>query len=438
MKKSYRSLLSFIMAMLLMFGCMADAFALAVSNNPLVDPKLPAEPVETDDEFYNILIMGVDQGYGNYWGSGGKRLFHECHCDQNILVSLNLTQKKINLISIPRDSITYIPGQQGIYKLNASFSCSQTQEEGAQNMVNAVSWYLGNIKIDAYCMVNMETMVALGDAMGGVDFEVDMNYTGSSGRKYKNGMQHLDGRGIMDYVRARKNATVDGHDIGRTRRGRAMITAIYKKLRTNPELVEDLMKVINDDHYVFFTNISSADFFQYILPMFLTMDPDHVGSYILGGSYRTALIDWNFHFIDQKERKQVLKEVFGIDAEEIPYISHLYTKWLVDKGLTTVRYIHVARELINIFSQVENQTPQQAQALQEFITAHDACVAAFDTAADTQELKTDKKMLTARKTLREAGEKAMAVFGYTEKVEWFINTLWYEDPMINEWMPKWR
>lgn len=220
--------------MLLLFGSAPACFALSVSNNPLVDPKGPVPFVETEDEFFNILIMGVDHGFKGYWGSGGKRKFENCHSDQNIVVSINLTKKQLNLISVPRDFITYIPGKQGIYKLNATFSCADTVEEGIQNVSNAVSWYLGGIQIDCYCVVNMETMVALGDAMGGIDFNVDMNYTGCSGTKYKNGMQHLDGLGIMEYVRARKNATVDGTDIGRTRRGRSMMIAIFKNCISSP------------------------------------------------------------------------------------------------------------------------------------------------------------------------------------------------------------
>lgn len=433
-----RCIFSFMLAMIFLFSGLQSCFALAVSQNPLVDPKEPVPITETEDEYFNILIMGVDHGFKGYWGSGGKRKLEECHSDQNIVVSINMTKKELNLISIPRDSITYIPGQQGIYKLNATFSCANTVEEGIQNVCNAVSWYLGGIKIDCYCVVNMETMVALGDAMGGIDFDVDMNYTGCSGKKYKNGMQHLDGLGIMEYVRARKNATVDGTDIGRTRRGRTMMIAIFKKLQSQPELVYELFKVIEDDRYTFITNVTMEQFIENILPAFLSLDSDNVGSYIMEGSYRTALVEKNFHFIRQNERKQLLKKVFGIDAEEIPYISHKYTEWLVDKGLTTVRYIHLARSLIHIFELTENPTPEQQKALSEFIAAHDACVAAFDTAADAQESKTDKKMLASRKALREAGERAVAAFNYTEAVKWSSNTIWYEDPMINQWQPNWR
>lgn len=439
MNKSIHALLSLIVALVMLLDGVPSALALATSSNPLVDPKPPVPIVETEDEFLNILIMGIDHGYNGYWGSGGKRKFEECHSDQNIVVSLNLTQKKMNLISIPRDSITYIPGEQGIYKLNATFSCAETPEQGVQNVINAVSWYLGGVRIDHYCVVNMETMVALGNAMGGIDFRIDMNYTGCSGRKYKDGMQHLDGLDIMEYVRARKNATVDGTDIGRTRRGRDMMTAIFKKLYDEPALVGNLVDIITGDQYISLTDVSKDEFMQSILPAFLSMNPENVGSYILAGSYQTAFGTWNFHFIRQNERKQVIKEVFGLDVAEIPYISHRYTDWLDEKGFTTVRYIHLARMLIETFQQTVAPTERQQKALDELIALHDECVAAFDAAADAQTSKTDKKMLSARKTLRESAQRAMELFDYPETIVWApTDLLWYEDPMINGWLPKWR
>ena len=47
----------------------------------------------------------------------------------------------------------------------------------------------------------------IGDLIGGIDYDLDMAYTGSSGRTYQKGYQHLDGTGIYDYMRARRNAT---------------------------------------------------------------------------------------------------------------------------------------------------------------------------------------------------------------------------------------
>ena len=87
MNKSIHALLSLIVALVMLLDGVPSALALATSSNPLVDPKPPVPIVETEDEFLNILIMGIDHGYEGYWGSGGKRKFEEGRSDQNIVVS---------------------------------------------------------------------------------------------------------------------------------------------------------------------------------------------------------------------------------------------------------------------------------------------------------------------------------------------------------------
>ena len=70
---------------------------------------------QTEDEFVNILLLGIDYGGKAWHTSGGKEKLEECHTDGVIVVSLNLTKDTISLISIPRDSLTYVPGGKGIY-----------------------------------------------------------------------------------------------------------------------------------------------------------------------------------------------------------------------------------------------------------------------------------------------------------------------------------
>ena len=40
-----------------------------------------------------------------------------------IVLSINTKTKKVDLISLPRDTYANIPGVEGIYKLNASIDC---------------------------------------------------------------------------------------------------------------------------------------------------------------------------------------------------------------------------------------------------------------------------------------------------------------------------
>lgn len=431
-------LFSVVLAALLLMGLAVPAQALEQSKNPLVDPKPLGAYTETEDEFFNILLLGIDRGYPGYLGSGHHTELRQCHTDSIMVVSINRTKGKVNLISVPRDSLTYVPGVQGIYKLNAAFNCADTDEEGLQNICNAVSWFLGGVRIDRYCAVDMITMIALGDAMGGVDFEMDMSYRGSSGAYYRKGMLHLDGMGITDYLRARQNATVDYHDIGRTRRNRALITAIYQKLLQQPECILPLLQVIENPDYTFLTNATKEEFLSLLLPLFQGMKTEEIGSFVLEGGYRSALVDFNFTFTDQATRRDVLRQAFGIEAEDLPYVSVEYTRWLVDTGFITVRYLHRARQVIAFGRQIENPTQKQQELLDQLIAAHDECVKVFDEAADTMTTAANRKMSDVRRTLRDLGEKAQKQFKCPGSASWYSGALWYKDALINAWDIDWR
>lgn len=130
------------------------------------------------------------------------------HTDAIIVLRVDFDNKTLDMISLPRDGFTHVPGVKGIYKLNAAINVGGGKTDaGFQKVCETASWYLGGVPIDYYAAFELETVTKIGDLIGGVDFDVDMAYTGTSGQKYKKGMQHLDGTGINDYMRARKNAT---------------------------------------------------------------------------------------------------------------------------------------------------------------------------------------------------------------------------------------
>ncbi len=136
-----------MLALVLVFGCMVPAQALESSKNPLIDPW-PVPHVETEDEFYNILLAGIDLGnYTGVWASGGKNVLEDCHTDVVMVVSLNKTKNTVSLVSLPRDTLTYVPDVHGIYKLNAAFNCAETAEEGMERVCDAVTWLLGGVEI---------------------------------------------------------------------------------------------------------------------------------------------------------------------------------------------------------------------------------------------------------------------------------------------------
>lgn len=427
-----------MLALVLAFGCMVPAQALESSKNPLIDPW-PVPHVETEDEFYNILLAGIDLGnYTGVWASGGKNVLEDCHTDVVMVVSLNKTKNTVSLVSLPRDTLTYVPDVHGIYKLNAAFNCAETAEEGMERVCDAVTWLLGGVEIHNYVAVDMAALIMLVDAIGGVDFDMDMSYVGHSGITYYQGMQHLDGVGVMDYVRARKNATVEYTDIGRTRRGRDMMMVIFETIQQKMKedgmaVAMDLINLMFSEEFNVFTKLSMADLFS-LAEMALSMENmGDIGSYVLTGDYKLALKDWNFTFTDQDNRISVLKEVYGIDAEKIPYVSWNYTNWLLEYGFPVSRQIHIARQIIEYGRQQKDLTENQQQALAALEAQHDLTVAAFDTAADEQTIGANDALTAARTKMRKLGEEASYALGYMRDAKWNNSALWYREPLINEY-----
>lgn len=431
-KRLFSRLTAIWMLLVMLLTLSPVAQAELESQNPLVDPKPITSYTKTKDQFYHILLLGIDYGMEGYWGSGGRRELEACHTDAVMVLSINQTTQQVHFLSIPRDTLTYVPGVKGIYKLNAAVNCAETMEEGMEKVCAAVSWLLGGIEIKNYIAVDMNAMVRLGNAMGGVDFVMDMEYTGNSGINYKAGPQHLDGQGIMDYIRARRNATVDGNDLGRTNRQREMMMALFKKLKKNIGLINPLLAEAQKRDINIFRNVHSEDLMAF-MPLVMRMQDGGIKSHVLTGNYRFTLVDWNFTITDQESRIKVLKEVYGIDAQPLAYTSLAYTKWLEEYGLPSVRNIEMARLLIAHGKTIENPTQEQQQALNDMIAAHDALVAAFDLAAQTMNDADTNAMVKARGALRDAGEKADKVLAYPESMAWRSNPLWYRDPLVNEY-----
>ena len=438
-KSALCALLACLAALAMMLVGIQGALAeeTVTSVHPLLDPK-PVPHVEPEDDFFNILLMGIDYGMDDYWGSGTKKVLENCHTDAVLVISVNRTDNTVSLVSLPRDTLTYVPDVRGVYKLNAAINCAETVEEGIGRTMDAVTWLLGGIQIDRYCAVDMSSMIALGDAIGGVDFEVDMSYQGHSGRHYKKGMQHLDGQGIMDYIRARTNATVDHNDIGRTRRQRAMMTAIFAKIKQeNVKLAGALLEMMQSEEQNIFTNLTLLDITT-LMPVAMGINAEDVGSYVLTGPYKLTLTGWNFTFTDQDNRLSVLKEVYGIEAETLPYVSFEHAEFLTKDGLSLVRFIRLARGLIAECEAVQEPTSEQKASLQSLIEAHNAAVAAFEQAANTLEKDDVNTMLAARTALRNQGDATAKAFGVT-KVNWEKSARFCDDELVNEYNHiRWR
>ncbi len=388
-------------------------------------PALPDAPA-LPHEVINILLMGVD--YGVMTAGTGKEDIKNCHTDTVIMAALDLTEDTISLISMPRDTMTYVPGVQGIYKLNAAINCGETFSEGIVNAKNTVAWQLGGIRPDHYVIIAPPLVEKIGEKIGGLDMELEMTYVGTSGTRYERGLQHLDGVGIIDYARARTNATRNGDDYGRTSRQRAILNALFRKVSDDPDLVYDILDVLveNFDRY-FFSDLSVADLFD-MLPLADRLAEGSISDYVMNGELAMSMMYFTSSFFDQPLRQSIIREVYGVEVPAQRLNSHAYFNYLYQGGFSVVKAVRVSEKIIGWVK----ARGFEGEALREAEAALQNLVDAFSAVDDR--LSRDDTMLVEKMTdlLKLAVARLVEQSRYPGKLSWQIvdTDKWYMDPDI--------
>ena len=202
----------------------------------------------------NILLIGLDSVSG-------------C-TDSMIIASVNEKTHKITLVSLYRDSYTYIVPKKGsptYGKLNWAYS------KGGISVLLSTIENNYKIKIDDYAIVNYQTFPKVIDALGGVDVYVtekeakflnetwyEWSLTGNPQPKpYETGTNHLQGEMALTFCRIRK---LDS-DINRTERQRRVITSTLSSMK-NASLSQ-LNNVVNSVFPYITTDMSKTTILGY-------------------------------------------------------------------------------------------------------------------------------------------------------------------------------
>lgn len=170
----------------------------------------------------NFLVLGME----------GTR------SDTIIFSSFDPESKKINLISIPRDTYIHRKGFNGAEdrKINSIFINHDV--EGVQK---TVSYILEGAPIHHYVLLDYEGVKKIVDILGGVEVDVPfhMKYRDPTADPplnidIKEGKQVLYGKDALDFVRYRKGNNKKGYidgDLGRIRAQQQFLTAFSAKAK---------------------------------------------------------------------------------------------------------------------------------------------------------------------------------------------------------------
>ena len=196
----------------------------------------------------NLLVLGTDSrsGENNVDGSEGSDEVSVARSDTALLMHVSADRKRIDAVSIPRDTLVDIPeckrldGDTTGAEEDGQFNSAFANGAGTGNDKKAIAsgaactWKtvekMTDIRIDDFVVVDFNGLSKVVDSLGGVHVQVaeaidDPDYTGMT---LDEGCQKLDGQTALQYARVR-HGVGDGSDISRISRQQSLMNAMVSK-----------------------------------------------------------------------------------------------------------------------------------------------------------------------------------------------------------------
>ncbi len=259
------------------------------------------EPVDKETGKVNALVVGVDSTASL--------------TDTIMVVSYDLDNNSINVLSIPRDTRMYVGSR--YQKINTAYSISKGgKKNGINGTIDAVTRLTG-IPINYYAEFSFDAFRETIDALGGVYVDVpqNMKYTDPAQDLYINlqkGYQLLDGEKAEQFVRFRRYPM---GDIDRVAAQQTFIKAVAEqKLNASiiprlPELFKALQKNLK-------TNITASVVARYVSNL-SDLTGDSVHMHALPGESNSTDYGASYWIADMSQLKMLIEQTFGYDASKI-------------------------------------------------------------------------------------------------------------------------
>lgn len=262
-------------------------------------------------ERVNILFVGFDESPERDEEDSDvyRNEKNNFRSDVLLLMAVNFAKRSVRLISIPRDTYSPIYNTRGRWKINAAFAKGGALEgEGFTYAMKTVEMLMG-VPVTYYAGVNMEGLKSLVNAMGGVDYDVDVEIH-LNGRTLKKGMQHLDGQQVLDYCRARKGISTD---LGRNDRQQRMLLAIFRQLKQENKLTSlpSLYALVAKDLH---TNLNVQQIAA-LAAFSLRLDEDSFQRSTLEGEYVHNVYNASYYVLKNSKLAALVKEEFGVTVK---------------------------------------------------------------------------------------------------------------------------
>ena len=268
--------------------------------NVIVDPDSPFYEEFQDAIRMNVLLVGINEGL----------------TDVIMVASLDLKNKQVDLISVPRDTNYPRKGRNlGGQKINAVH-----RDEGIVGLATAVSDVLLGMPIHYYAVVDYEGIKTMVDAIGGVPIDVEfyMHYEDPRATPplyidIEEGYQVLDGEKAVQYIRFRKGSGgSQGYregDIGRIGTQQKFMKAAFDQ-----GLEHGIVKTAK----VVSQNVDSdidVKFATRLARLAVGMDSTDFTTHMVPGN-SGPIGELSFWHANARDTEVMIREIYGMNPEE--------------------------------------------------------------------------------------------------------------------------
>lgn len=272
-RKKYRKILGGIISVLLFLIAVAVGGFYYLLHGDF-EPRGAVEQETALEEYMvapidkvNIMVVGVDRRNEDIGRS-----------DTLFIVTADPDTNQLSMLSIPRDTRVLIPGY-GYDKINHAYSL------GGHKLTEKSVERLLNMPIDHYVLIDFKAFYKIIDALGGIDIYVDkrMYYEdpwdddGGLVIDIKPGLQHMDGRTAIQYVRYRD----EEGDIGRVERQQKFLKAVMDRV-ASPSILTRIPGIIYQISSAVETDLSMSQMFS-LAAMFKESKDNGMRAYMVPG-----------------------------------------------------------------------------------------------------------------------------------------------------------
>lgn len=200
------------------------------------DERIEEVAIDTSKDSFSILISGIDTYGAITTGSLS---------DVNMIVTVNTQTHQIHLTSIPRDYHVTLAS------FNAKDKLTHAGIYGVEESKKTIENLFG-INIDYYLKVNFSTMEKVVDTLGGINVYSTYSFTAGA-YQFKQGMNYMDGKQALRFVRERKN--LPHSDVDRVKNQQAALVGIMNKVMS-PSILTKFDSLLNAMDGMFQTNMN--------------------------------------------------------------------------------------------------------------------------------------------------------------------------------------